>query len=773
MSHPVPPKHLLNVGSVCDSEDVGDMMNGVVDAGIQSSNFVYRSSEVFYLGSSRNLSLSERFGFIHSIVGSEPLKDSLIPSSGFQQKGVVYVSGSQQFIGDVSGQPPRSFRSNEVPLNKEPCADFDDQLDIDAAFPKTDDARASKKRKAPIRRKSREVDDSETDEDGQPHRNLRRRKNVNYALSTNSKVNQVLPPSLLKKKVSYPYCSICEGALGTLMQCASFCNNHFHKHCFERMYPNSKFKEDEFVCYDCGQNTIKCVVCHVLCAVDELQLCPKPNCSHYFHKSCAEGVMEKKVSLREVKKKTRSSALCCPRHHCFTCGELKDVFPCIRCWRAFHLKCVPHLSTELPCAVLCVEHAIPKITTTLRDWDKVSIPNMETEILDVRFKIPYNFKPFFLDSEYISEEQKLLYQAKGEIVADGSDLEEDSDSETSAKVLKVGVSAPRGKLPKFRKVSQNVYVSGAKPKALRLDDVSICNCSVGLDCADDYCVNRVCQIECDPRTCPAGENCQNQRLQRKQYSKIQIIKTENRGYGAIAKEDIPAGSLVIEYCGELIDEETRNRRLMEMQEVGDTNYYFFSIDSNTIVDAGRRGSLARFLNHSCDPNCVTQKWTVGNQTRVGIYSKRDVRAGEELTYDYNFLGFWEDGKGHKCQCGSQNCSGFFGQRPLKMNPKSSTPAPRKGGKHSRQKFDISEEVPPVSKKQKLSESTEGKSNSVFDKKFLAATDEMSSVHMMSNWMNPLLHHTVDPYATAASENLVYLQRNRRLVFDDLKKAIAD
>jgi hypothetical protein len=241
------------------------------------------------------------------------------------------------------------------------------------------------------------------------------------------------------------------------------------------------------------------------------------------------------------------------------------------------------MSTELPSAVLCVDHPVPKITTTLRDWDKVSIPNMEAEILQVRFKIPYNFRPFGLEAHYIPEDKKHLFQAKGEIIADGSDLEEsDSETETSIKRPRVGPALQRNKLPKFRKLSHNVYVSGNKPKPIRVDELSVCNCSAGLDCADDYCVNRVCQIECDPRTCPAGGNCQNQRLQRKQYSKIQIIKTEDRGYGAIAKEDIPAGNLIIEYCGEIIDEDTRNLRLLEMQEIGDTNYYFFSIDSNTV-----------------------------------------------------------------------------------------------------------------------------------------------------------------------------------------------
>lgn len=55
-----------------------------------------------------------------------------------------------------------------------------------------------------------------------------------------------------------------------------------------------------------------------------------------------------------------------------------------------------------------------------------------------------------------------------------------------------------------------------------------------------------------------------------------------------------------------------------------------------IIDATRKGCLARFINHSCRPNCVTQKWVIGKTMRIGIFTSRNIKAGEELTFDYKF-----------------------------------------------------------------------------------------------------------------------------------------
>ena len=98
--------------------------------------------------------------------------------------------------------------------------------------------------------------------------------------------------------------------------------------------------------------------------------------------------------------------------------------------------------------------------------------------------------------------------------------------------------------------------------------------------------------------------------------------------------DAKKGQFVNEYVGELISDETCRERVRKGINDGVINYYMLTIDKDCIIDAGPMGNLSRFMNHSCDPNCETQKWTVNGEVRVGLFAKRDIKEGEELVFDY-------------------------------------------------------------------------------------------------------------------------------------------
>lgn len=116
-----------------------------------------------------------------------------------------------------------------------------------------------------------------------------------------------------------------------------------------------------------------------------------------------------------------------------------------------------------------------------------------------------------------------------------------------------------------------------------------------------------------------------------------------------------------EYVGELIDEEECRARIRYAQEHDITNFYMLTLDKDRIIDAGPKGNYARFMNHCCQPNCETQKWSVNGDTRVGLFALSDIKAGTELTFNYN-LECLGNGK-TVCKCGAPNCSGFLGVRP--------------------------------------------------------------------------------------------------------------
>ena len=125
-------------------------------------------------------------------------------------------------------------------------------------------------------------------------------------------------------------------------------------------------------------------------------------------------------------------------------------------------------------------------------------------------------------------------------------------------------------------------------------------------------------------------------------------------WGLFAMEDIPANAMVIEYVGEIIRQSVADDRERRYTDLGIGSSYLFRIDEQNIIDATRCGAIARFMNHSCDPNCYAQVVQVEGDPRIVIYSKRPIASGTEITYDYKFP--LEDEK-ILCHCGAATCRG--------------------------------------------------------------------------------------------------------------------
>ena len=75
--------------------------------------------------------------------------------------------------------------------------------------------------------------------------------------------------------------------------------------------------------------------------------------------------------------------------------------------------------------------------------------------------------------------------------------------------------------------------------------------------------------------------------------------------------------------------------MQEYFDEGIEHFYFMALGRDEFIDATKKGNLGRFLNHSCRPNCKVEKWVVGKKSRMGIFTKRKIAAGEELTFNYN------------------------------------------------------------------------------------------------------------------------------------------
>ncbi len=104
------------------------------------------------------------------------------------------------------------------------------------------------------------------------------------------------------------------------------------------------------------------------------------------------------------------------------------------------------------------------------------------------------------------------------------------------------------------------------------------------------------------------------------------------GNGVFATRKIPAGARIIEYCGKRISEKQADQRF-GLDPDNPHHTFFFSLESGRLIDGGDNGNDARWINHSCEPNCEAQE----EKGRVYIHALRDIRRGEELCYDYGLV----------------------------------------------------------------------------------------------------------------------------------------
>lgn len=137
-----------------------------------------------------------------------------------------------------------------------------------------------------------------------------------------------------------------------------------------------------------------------------------------------------------------------------------------------------------------------------------------------------------------------------------------------------------------------------------------------------------------------------------------MIKTEKKGYGLRTDTNLGSNDFIYEYIGEVINEPTFRRRMLQYDQQGIKHFYFMSLSKSEFVDATKKGNLGRFCNHSCVPNCYVDKWVVGDKLRMGIFALRNILAGEELVFNYNVDRYGAEPQ--PCYCGEPNCVGFIG-----------------------------------------------------------------------------------------------------------------
>jgi len=202
---------------------------------------------------------------------------------------------------------------------------------------------------------------------------------------------------------------------------------------------------------------------------------------------------------------------------------------------------------------------------------------------------------------------------------------------------------------------------------------SLCICQPPADGelgCDENCLNRLMHYECNANNCMLNDSgCSNRpfaQLTRRLKKGgpydvgVEVIGTNNRGFGVRACRTFSPGEIIMEYTGEIITEYESERRMVEEYSKS-ANYYLMQFDRGLVID-GTKGSMGRFVNHSCAPNCeVRMMKGADGHAHMGIFAgENGVMTGEELTYDYNFDNFGSSQQ--KCHCGAPSCRGFLSKR---------------------------------------------------------------------------------------------------------------
>ncbi|XP_041427295.1 histone-lysine N-methyltransferase 2A isoform X2 [Xenopus laevis] len=138
---------------------------------------------------------------------------------------------------------------------------------------------------------------------------------------------------------------------------------------------------------------------------------------------------------------------------------------------------------------------------------------------------------------------------------------------------------------------------------------------------------------------------------------VGVYRSPIHGRGLFCKRNIDAGEMVIEYSGNVIRSILTDKREKYYDGKG-IGCYMFRIDDSEVVDATMHGNAARFINHSCEPNCYSRVIPIDGQKHIVIFAMRKIYRGEELTYDYKFP--IEDANNKlACNCGTKKCRKFL------------------------------------------------------------------------------------------------------------------
>ena len=423
-----------------------------------------------------------------------------------------------------------------------------------------------------------------------------------------------------------------------LLKCQVGCQRSFHKCCLPPKYHTLNLDSDTFCCEECESGDPECFICGFTEYQEEeeeeeegseMVKCRMGGCNRGYHLNCLlqhqEELHFQLVSKQESsKKETHYELRRCPNHLCSTCSKSGSDLFCGKCCRNYHLNCTEpgtrYRSDEM---VLCRNHS------------------------NIRFIQP-PFHPSNTTHSHLVSTDKTHEALRSECDYEEALVPNDDPNPRTYRdthyYMDVCVQDRVTSLkPDFTRVGRHVTCEDTQIPIHTMDPEP-CFCE---DICGHECINRISGLECfgekgveGETNCGAGPNCTNRRIANKRPIKLQVALEPRKGWGLRVLEDVTEDEFVIEYLGEVISLYESQKRMVS-KPTGVT--YMMNYTSGLMIDGAEFANNARFINHSCEPNCylenVVVKTTTSSssskgRTRLGIFADRNIKAGEFLSYSY-------------------------------------------------------------------------------------------------------------------------------------------
>ncbi|KAL7068513.1 hypothetical protein ACR3K2_11220 [Cryptosporidium serpentis] len=374
--------------------------------------------------------------------------------------------------------------------------------------------------------------------------------------------------------------------------------------------------------------------------------------------------------------------------------EPDSLYNCIRCCSSFHENCLhPDSKKITENACICYLHIHEEVINNNKNSCSFSSINFKDINLELKGKDVFKCKSKYLKTtNLILNMTKYVNSPLFKIRAHPYSLPGQCED-----WLTFDIDEILNKHSGYKSIRKNVYMNSLKNSAkssqflISEKDISLNKCLCNGTCLPETCQNAATFMECNNSICGLEKSKQKEFCKNRPFSKkvilnstiientLKIASAGDKGLGVFATRLIPEKSFIIEYIGEVFladdfvsrSEEYKRRELqvntsavlnnrnklnepVQSLNIKQKHWYCMEIRAGLIVDSTYKGNISRLINHSCDPNCVAQKWIVGKQYRVGIFALRDIEPNEELTYNYSFAAY---DIGFQCKCNSSKCRG--------------------------------------------------------------------------------------------------------------------